>query len=62
MTETLSIRIDGETKRREEGPVGEVEAGLAELDDEQGVAHEEVAGWLATWGTAGEKKAPQYPR
>jgi predicted transcriptional regulator len=62
MTETLSIRIDGETKRREEGPVGEIEAGLAELDDGQGVEHEKVTEWLAMWGTAGEKKAPQYPR
>jgi RHH-type transcriptional regulator, rel operon repressor / antitoxin RelB len=85
MTETLSIRIDGETKRRldalsksmnrsrsflaaeaitayvaaEEWQLGEIEAGLGELDEEQGVSHEKVAKWMATWGTPGEKKAPR---
>jgi RHH-type rel operon transcriptional repressor/antitoxin RelB len=85
MTETLSIRIDGETKRRldalsksmnrsrsflaaeaitayvaaEEWQLGEIEAGLGELDDELGVSHEKVAKWLATWGTPEEKKAPR---
>ncbi|MFN0172358.1 MAG: CopG family ribbon-helix-helix protein [Bryobacteraceae bacterium] len=76
MTETPSIRIDGETKKRldvlskrpkrsksflaaeaiavyvesEEWQLGEVEAGIAELDAGQGVSHEKVSKWLTSWG------------
>ena len=71
MSETLSIRIDAETKKRldalskrskrsksflaaeaiaayvdsEEWQLGEVQAGIAELDREQTVSHEKVAKW-----------------
>src|SRR5215472_13312742 len=85
MTETLSIRIDTETKRRldalskrskrsksflaaeaiaayvesEEGQIGEIEAGIADLDSGQTVSHEKVSTWLKSWGKRGETKAPK---
>jgi RHH-type rel operon transcriptional repressor/antitoxin RelB len=85
MNETLSIRIDPETKKRlnalskrskrsksflaaeaiaayvdsEEWQLGEVQAGIAELDLEQEVSHEKVAKWLTSWGKPGETKTPR---
>jgi predicted transcriptional regulator len=85
VTETLSIRIDSETKKRldalakrskrsksflaaeaiaayveaEEWQLGEVHAGLAELDAGQAVSHENVSKWLRSWGRPGEPKAPK---
>jgi len=85
MTETLSIRIDSETKERLEAlarrskrsksflaaeaiaayveaeawQIGEIEAGIAELDSGQGVSHEKVSKWLKSWGKPGESKAPR---
>lgn len=85
MTETLSIRIDAETKKRldalskrarrsksflaaeaiaayvqsEEWQLGEIQAGIGELDDGQGVSHEKVSKWLGSWGKRGETKAPR---
>jgi RHH-type rel operon transcriptional repressor/antitoxin RelB len=85
MTETLSIRIDAETKERldalskrsnrsksflaaeaigayiesEEWQLGEIQAGLAELDAGQVVSHDKVSKWLNSWGKPDEKKAPR---
>lgn len=85
MSETLSIRIDQETKKRldalsrrskrsksflaaeaiaayvdsEEWQLGEVRAGMAELDREQEVSHKKVAKWLRSWGKPSETKAPR---
>jgi predicted transcriptional regulator len=85
MSETLSIRIDSETKRRldvlsrssrrsrsflaaeaiaawvdsEEWQIGEIQAGIAELDSEQGVSHERASKWLKSWGKRGEANAPR---
>ncbi|PWU06934.1 MAG: CopG family transcriptional regulator [Terriglobia bacterium] len=85
MTETLSIRLDRETKRRldalakrsrrsksflaaeaiaafvesEEWQLGELQAGVAELDAGKGITHERVEQWLKTWGKPGETKAPK---
>lgn len=85
MTETLSIRLGTETKKRldalskrskrsksflaaeaiaayveaEEWQLGEIQAGIAELDSGQGVSHEKVSKWLKSWGTPGETKAPK---
>jgi len=85
MSETLSIRIDPETKKRldalskrskrsksflaaeaiaayvdsEEWQLGEVQAGMAELDREQEVSHEKVAKWLRSSGKPSETKAPR---
>jgi RHH-type rel operon transcriptional repressor/antitoxin RelB len=85
MTETLSIRIDSETKKRldalskrskrsksflaaeaittyvesEEWQLGEIQAGIAELDSGQTVTHEKVSKWLKSWGKTGEAKNPR---
>ena len=85
MTETLSIRIDAETKRRldalskrskrsksflaaeaiaayvesEEWQLGEIHAGVAEIESGQAVSHEKVSKWLRSWGKRGETKAPR---
>lgn len=84
-TETLSIRIDAETKKRlsvlskrskrsksflaaeaiaayvesEEWQLGELHAGIAELESGQEVSHEKVAKWLNSWGRTNETKAPR---
>jgi len=85
MTETLSIRIDSETKQRLEAlskrsrrsksflaaeaiaayveseawQIGEIQAGIAELDSGQGVSHEKVSKWLKSWGKPGESRPPR---
>jgi predicted transcriptional regulator len=85
MTETLSIRLDKDTKKRldalakrsrrsksflaaeaiaayvesEEWQLGELQAGIAELDAGRGVSHEKVSKWLKSWGKPGETKAPK---
>lgn len=85
MTETLSIRIDAETKKRldalskrsrrsksflaaeaitayvesEEWRIGELQAGITELQSGREVSHEKVAKWLNSWGTPGEIKPPR---
>jgi RHH-type transcriptional regulator, rel operon repressor / antitoxin RelB len=85
MTETLSIRIDSQTKKRldalskrskrsksflaaeaiaayvesEEWQLGELHAGIAELDSGQEVSHDKVSKWLNSWGKPGELKAPR---
>jgi predicted transcriptional regulator len=85
MTETLSIRIDRETKKRldalakrsrrsksflaaeaiaayvesEEWQLGELQAGIAELDAGQAVSQDKASKWLKSWGKPGETKAPK---
>src|SRR5438552_14574640 len=85
MSETLSIRVDSETKKRldvlakrskrsksflaaeaiaayvesEEWQLGELHAGIAELDSGEEVSHERVSKWLRSWGKRGETKAPR---
>ena len=85
MTETLSIRIDAETKKRlsmlskrskrsrsflaaeaiaayvesEEWQLGELHAGIAELESGQVINHEKVSKWLKSWGKPRETKAPR---
>jgi predicted transcriptional regulator len=85
MIETLSVRIDSDTKQRLEGlaerskpsksflaataiaaylesqewQLGEIQAGLAELDRNEVVSHERVSACLRTWGAKGETKAPR---
>jgi RHH-type rel operon transcriptional repressor/antitoxin RelB len=43
----------------EEWQLGEIQAGIAELDASQDVSHEKVARWLGLWGTDAETKAPR---
>lgn len=85
MRETLSVRIDTETKKTlealalrsrrsksflaaeaiaayvktEEWQLGEIEAGIADLDRNREVGHERVAQWLKSWGKPREKKPPR---
>lgn len=85
MTETLSIRIDSETKKRldalskrskrsksflaaeaiaayvesEEWQLGEIHAGIAELESGLEVSHQKVSKWLRSWGRPDETKAPR---
>ena len=85
MTETLSIRIDAQTKKRldalskrskrsksflaaeaiaayvdsEEWQLGELQAGITELESSRGVSHEKVSKWLSSWGKPGEMKSPR---
>jgi predicted transcriptional regulator len=85
MTETLSVRIGPEVRKRlealsartkrsksflaaeaiaayveaEEWQLGEIQAGIAELEARREVSHERVAKWLKSWGKASETKAPR---
>ncbi len=84
MTETLSIRLDKDVKRRldvlatrsrrsnsflaaeaiaaylesEDWQLGEIQAGIEELDSGQSVEHGQVADWLRTWGGQGPAQPP----
>lgn len=82
MSETLSIRIDAQTKKRldalskrsksflaadaitayvesEEWQLGELQAGVVELDAGRAVSHDRVAKWLGSRGKKCETKAPR---
>ena len=43
----------------EKWQLGEIQAGITELNAEQGVPHEEVSKWLKPWGKIREAKAPR---
>lgn len=43
----------------EEWQLGEIEAGLRDLDEENVVSHEKVSKWLKSWGKRSESKPPQ---
>ena len=43
----------------EEWQLGELQAGIAELDSGKEASHEKVAKWLGSWGKARESKAPR---
>lgn len=43
----------------EEWQLGELQAGISELDAGQNVSHEQVSKWLKSWGKLGETKAPK---
>lgn len=85
MSETLSIRVDANTKKRldalskrsrrsksllaaeaiaayvesEEWQLGELQAGMVELDSGQEASREKVSKWLKSWGKPSETKAPK---
>lgn len=48
MSHTLSIRIDSEIGAQE-WQLGEIEAGIAELDAGKTISHEKVSKWLSSW-------------
>jgi predicted transcriptional regulator len=43
----------------EEWQLGELQAGMVELDSGQEVSHEKVSKWLKSWGKPSETKAPK---
>jgi predicted transcriptional regulator len=43
----------------EEWQLGEIQAGLRDLDRGDVVSHERVATWLKSWGTRSERKPPR---
>jgi RHH-type transcriptional regulator, rel operon repressor / antitoxin RelB len=43
----------------EEWQLGELQAGIAELESGRQVSHDKVSKWLKSWGTLGETKAPR---
>jgi len=43
----------------EEWQLGELHAGIAELESGQEVSHERVSKWLSAWGKPGETNAPR---
>ena len=43
----------------EEWQLGELQAGIAELDAGREVSHEKISKWLKSWGKPGETKAPK---
>ena len=43
----------------EEWQLGEIQAGVAELDEGGAVSHQKVSKWLSSWGKKGETKAPR---
>ena len=51
--ETIACFVESE-----EWQLGELQAGIAELDSGQEVSHDKVSKWLKSWGIPGETKAP----
>jgi RHH-type transcriptional regulator, rel operon repressor / antitoxin RelB len=45
--------------QQEEWQLGEIQAGIKELDAGKAVSHEKVQTWLKSWGKSNEKKAPR---
>jgi RHH-type rel operon transcriptional repressor/antitoxin RelB len=43
----------------EEWQIGEIQAAMAELDEDKSVSHDKVSDWLNSWGKRSEKKAPR---
>jgi RHH-type transcriptional regulator, rel operon repressor / antitoxin RelB len=39
--------------------LGEIQAGMEELEQGRGVEHEKVAQWLESWGKTRERKPPR---
>jgi predicted transcriptional regulator len=55
----LAAEAIGAYVESEEWQLGEIQAGLKELDEGKGVAHDEVARWLRTWGRRAVSKTPK---
>src|SRR5438132_650780 len=51
--EAIAAYVDSE-----EWQLGEVQAGIAELDSERKIGHEKVVKWLKSWGKPSETKTP----
>jgi len=52
--EAIAAFVDAESWQ-----LDEMQAGLEELDEGRGVAHQDVSAWLRSWGKTRERKAPR---
>jgi predicted transcriptional regulator len=52
--EAIAAYVDAE-----EWQLGEIQAGLADLDEGKTVSHDRVAKWLGSWGKRSEHKPPR---
>ena len=52
--EAITAYVEGE-----EWQLGEIQAGMAELDGGREVGHENVKAWLKSWGSGKERKKPR---
>lgn len=43
----------------EDWQLGEIQAGISELDAGQAISHDKVSKWLKSWDAPGETKAPR---
>ncbi len=59
MTKSLVVRSATPAGESESWRFAEFHAGINELDAGDGVAHDKVAQWIATWGQPEETRPPQ---
>lgn len=52
--EAITAYVDAE-----EWQLGEIQAGLADLDEGKIISHERVVKWLSSWGRRSEHKPPR---
>ena len=52
--EAITAYVDAE-----EWQLGEIQAGLADLDEGKTISHERVVKWLSSWGRRSEHKPPR---
>lgn len=52
--EAIAAYVDAEAWQ-----IGEIQAGIAELDAGLGVSHDKVSKWLKSWGKPAESRAPR---
>jgi predicted transcriptional regulator len=52
--EAIAAFVEAETWQ-----LDQIQAGLRELDEGRGVAHNDVSAWLRSWGRKRERKAPR---
>ena len=52
--EAIRVYVDAEAWR-----LGEIQAGLSDLDEVKMVSHDRVAKWLGSWGKRSEHKPPR---
>lgn len=52
--EAITAYVDAE-----EWQLGEIQAGLADLDEGKIISHERIVKWLSSWGGRSERKPPR---
>ena len=56
---SLAVEAIATYLESEEWQLGELQAGIAELESGRKISHEKVAKWLNSWGKPSETKAPR---